>query len=467
LASSLLGQFQGAHTSRIVFRNITIIDATAAPARPGMAVVVTGNKIAEIGQTERVRLMKDDRVGNATGKFLIPGLWDMHAHIHPRPDSVGFPHFAFLVANGVTGVRAMVTPLKFLDRLPTIRKDIEEGRVIGPRIVSTGSILDGPVPGSGPGETITVADERQAREAVRMLKEHGAEFIKYHDNVSRDVFLAIANESKKQGLAFAGHTPIFVSVGEASDVGAKSVEHLTGIVLACSSEEEAIRADLIRAGRQAGSNQLTKETARLLATFSQEKMDKLLVRFRQNGTWQCPTLSWFRQGVAFNDKTAFSPQTLGPISPQVRAQWDTRLPNWTQYFGTDTAAIQRNVSKSLELVGAMNRAGVLLLAGTDSMKPFFPSGYTLHEELRLMVEAGLSPKEALATATLNPARYFGWETTMGTVETGKLADLVLLNANPLDDIRNTRKIEAVVINGRLLSRSELDASLTKPEIESK
>jgi imidazolonepropionase-like amidohydrolase len=446
---------------------VTIIDATATPAKPDLAVVVIGNTITEIRPTTQVRLMKTDRVVEAAGKFLIPGLWDMHAHLEPRADSVGYPHFAFLVANGVTGVRAMMSPLKYLDSLPQIRQEIAEGRVVGPRIVSTGPILDGPAPGSGPGETVTVADASQARAAVRMVKEHGAAFVKIRDNLSRETFLAIADESKRQGLTFAGHTPISVTVAEASDAGMRSVEHLTGVLLASSSDEAAVRSQLLRAGRQVASNQLSDQTAHILATFSQAKAATLMERFRRNSTWQCPTLSWIHQAVAFNDKTAFSPALLGPLSPPLRAQWDTRLPYLTGYFGTDLEAARQNVQKALEVVGMMNRAGVPLLAGTDSPKAFFSSGYTLHEELRLMVEAGLSPKEALATATLNPARFFGTERTMGTIATGKLADLVLLNANPLDDIRNTTKIEAVVLNGRLMSRSELDALLANQATASK
>ena len=149
-----------------------------------MTVLVTGNRVTEVGRSGRVSVPRNARVVDAAGKFLIPGLWDMHAHIYPRADSVGFPHFAFLVANGVTGVRAMMSPLKYLDSLPQVRKEIEEGKTIGPRIVSTGPILDGPRGTSGPGETLVVANEQQARDGVRMVKAHGAAFVKFRDNLA-------------------------------------------------------------------------------------------------------------------------------------------------------------------------------------------------------------------------------------------------------------------------------------------
>src|SRR5215212_6277368 len=218
----------------LVFTHVTVIDATGAAAKPDMSVVISGGRILELGRTGRVRLPKDALVVNASGKFLIPGLWDMH--VHEWNKEIFFPLF---IANGVTGVRDMFSPLPPIKQW---RAEIAAGKTVGPHIVAAGIIVDGPYPFCAPC-TIAVTNADEGRKAVLKVKEMGADFIKVYSMLPRDAYFAIADEAKRQGMVFAGHVPEFVSAAEASDAGQKSIEHLSGVLVACSAKEEVLRRE--------------------------------------------------------------------------------------------------------------------------------------------------------------------------------------------------------------------------------
>jgi hypothetical protein len=221
----------------LAISDITIIDATGAPAKPNMTVIITGDQITKIAKTGEVEIPKNAQVIDGKGKFLIPGLWDMHAHTVFK----GLPetYFPLLIANGVTGVRDMGADLEFLKQL---RKDINEGRLIGPRIIA-GQMVDGPNP-FWPRVAISISDEASARQTVASVKDRGADFIKVYSLIPREAYFALADEAKKQGIPFAGHVPFLVTALEASDAGQKSIEHFEGILLACSTVEPELRKTL-------------------------------------------------------------------------------------------------------------------------------------------------------------------------------------------------------------------------------
>jgi len=455
---------QSQHQSNsLAFTHVTVIDATGASPKPDMTVVITGNRISTIGKTAGGGVPKDAQVIDAAGKFLIPGLWDMHIHWY---DPAYLPLFT---VNGVTGVRIMWGgPIHF-----SWRKEIQEGALLGPRMVIASAIVDGPNP-IWPG-SIAVADQAEARQAVIEAKQNGADFVKVYSLLPREAYFAIADEAKKQRIPFAGHVPYSVSAAEASDAGQKTIEHLTGILAACSTREEDLRKGFADAfsglpqGQRLPSPARTRPLTRMmLETFSPEKAAALFSRFKRNHTWQCPTLTVLHNGAFLNDPELRNDPRLKYMPPQMRAWWD---PSNDFRFKERTAEdfdLGRLVyKKQFELVGMMHRAGVDLLAGTDVLNPYCFPGFSLHDELALLVQAGLSPMAALQAATLNPARFLGKETELGTVEKGKIADLVLLEANPLEDIRNTTKINSVVLNGRLLDRKALDQSLAAVEAAAK
>ena len=452
LALSLLGSPISRQSSQasLVLRDVTVIDVAGGLALPGMTVVVVGDHIAQAGKSETVSPPAGARVVDAAGKFLIPGLWDMHVHTifgdwFPGGREIALPLF---IANGVTGIRDMGGDL---DVLLQWRKEIAQGAIAGPRLVVSGEMLDGPEPRFP--SSIAVSSPVEGRSAVRDLKRRGADFIKLQSLIPRESVLAIADEAGTLGIPVAGHVPDAIRAAEASDAGQTSFEHLIGIFEGSSPLED----EFLAGGKGPG---------RFLQSFDAHRAAKLFALLAKNETWQCPTLVWERGGSLLEERD------LGndPLAKYAPASWKTGT--WKKFrdqivneFNVDDLATRRRfVSKELDLVGEMHRAGVPFLAGTDTAAGvyIFP-GFSLHEELELFVAAGFTPTEALRTATSNPARFVGMGDRLGAVATGKLADLVLLDRNPLEDIRNTRAIFAVVANGRFFAREDLNRLLLQVE----
>ena len=438
--------------------HVTVIDVAGGPTLPDSIVVISGNRITALGPTGKVAVPKDAQLIDASGKFMIPGLWDMHVHWYERD------YYSLFLANGVTGIR-MMWGIPDHHRL---RKEIEAGQFLGPRMVIASAIIDGPAP-LWPA-SISVHNTAEAIKAVEEERQAGADFIKVYSLLPRDSYFAIAAEAKKLGIPFEGHVPEAVSAEEASDSGQKTFEHLTGVLPACSSREkellEAAQGDLaemLASGKPSfvGPRQRGLREA-LLNSYDSDKAAQLFARLKKNGTWQCPTLTVLRS-LGYQDQASFRDDPRLKYMPRsVRAMWGG-APNFQGRSEEDNALSRRQFQKDIELVGAMNRAGVDIIAGTDVLNPFCFPGFSLHDELELYVKAGLSPMEALRTATANPARFLGREKDLGTVESGKLADLVLLDANPLDNINNVRKISALVYDGNYYPKETLNAMLAKAE----
>jgi imidazolonepropionase-like amidohydrolase len=460
-------QENAAVTSRpIAITHVAVIDATGAPAKADTTVVITDGRISSIGPSAQVKAPDGAQVVDATGKFLIPGLWDMHVHWYLER------YLTLFIANGVTGVRQMWgVPMH-----QQWRDKIERGDLVGPRMVIASRIVDGPKP-IWPGSA-TASDEAQGRAAVVEAKRAGADFVKVYSLLPREAFLGIADEAKKQGIPFAGHVPLSVALSEASDAGMKCVEHLTGVVSACSSRED----ELLKAAREAVDAAAAAENPMLVLnqprvlefmriandSYSAEKAAALFAQLKRNGTWQCPTLTVLHNTAFIDDPALASDPRLKYIPAKVKGAWDpTKDPRFKDRPAERLEFEKKSFPKKLEIVGAMQRAGVGILAGTDTLNPYCMPGFSLHGELGFLVQSGLTPMEALQSATIAPARFLGMETELGTVEKGKLADLVLLRGNPLDDIRNTQKIEAVIARGRLFERNALDEMLTQAEADAK
>jgi len=433
-----------ASAQRLIIRDVTVIDVRNGSTRVHQSVVIQGGRIQQVSEGQGTA--KNARSINGAGKFLIPGLWDMHVHTvfgdwFPHGKEIALPLF---IANGVTGVRDMGGEL---DKLQEWRIEIAAGRLIGPRMIVAGPMLDGPKPRFP--SSVAVATPEDGRRAVDELKKRGADFIKLQSLIPRDAVFAIADEARKQNISFVGHVPDSVRASEASNAGQKSFEHLIGIFEGSSPLEDQFLKG-------------PKTETQFLATYDSVRAAKLFALLAKNHTWQCPTLVWERGGNLL-DQTDFAHDTRARYVP---AYWkDVTWKRFTDeieagYKTDDLATRQRFIARELEVVQAMHGAGVEFLAGTDTAPGvyIFP-GFSLHEELQRFVAAGFTPLEALQTATLNPARFFGLEDSLGTVESGKIADLVLLDANPLEDIRNTQKIAGVVSNGRYFSRTDLDRIL--------
>jgi imidazolonepropionase-like amidohydrolase len=443
----------------LLLTNVTLIDGTGAPAQPNMTVVVKGDRIVTVAKAGAVHAPKGATIVDASGKFLVPGLWDMHVHF--RETERSFPLF---LANGVLGVRNMGG---VADEAMRWRDEVVSGRVVGPRIVACGPIVDGPPPTSAE-HALSVATAADGRKAVADLKRRGADFIKVYDGIPREAYFAIADEAKKLRFPFAGHIPTAVTAREASYAGQKSVEHLGGILEACSDDEDQIRHHVDPPIKDGEFSEFPRRIAargeRLLSTYDPAKAAELFAMFARNRTWQVPTLV-VQHTWTFIDELAQTPDPRMKYIPASEAEWWSPTKNFLfRYRTAEFIAFRKKVfPKQLELVGEMHRAGVPFMAGTDVSYPYSFPGFSLHDELALFVEAGFTPMEALQSATVNPAKFLGVSERLGTVERGKIADLVLLDANPLENIKNTRRVGAVVVNGRYLSNAELRKMLAGAE----
>jgi hypothetical protein len=427
-----------AEKADIAVQNVTIIDATGASERPGMTVLIAGNRILKISRTQKIKLAKDVRIVDGSGRYLIPGLWDMHIHPYEGKDIRWKQFMALFIANGITNVRVMFGLPKFHQW----REEISSGQLIGPRM-----IIASPRP-----PEFTSAE--QGRQFVQKSKNEGADFMKIlSDDLPRDVYYAIADEAQKQGIPFAGHVPYAVSASEASDAGQLSLEHKYAVSIPCDEREETIRKKLMDIDS-------FRDRVKALADirYDDQRAKELFSRLVANRTFLCPTLVVWND-PAYRDKAEMADDPRLAFCP-------SELRNWFKNMGDRliddevVAGLRRICSGSRELVGAVNRAGVKILAGTDSGSvPFVLQGFSLHDELQLLVESGLSPMEALQTATKNAAECAGRQDSLGTVEEGKIADLILLEGNPLSSIANTKKISSVFFNGQYFDRLKLDAIL--------
>ena len=438
LAASLLS------AQSLTIGNVNVVDVETGTVRKSFVRITNGviSAVAPAGPQGTV---------NGAGKYLIPGLWDMHVHLWEKRPMLGL-----YVAHGVVGVRDMGSDFA---RTSAWRRDVEGGRAIGPRIYTPGSPVNGPANRNEKMPVITATNGDQARRSVDTLDQQGADFIKTLSTLSADAYFAVAQRARVIRAVFAGHVPESVRVSQALDARQKSMEHLFGIALACSSEEIDLREARLLAIASNDNAELARIRARTYETFNESKASELFRKMARYDAWQTPTLTLRKRlSLVGIDDLVRQGTELAPA--EIRTTWEDPRGDSNKATPEQLQRFRSDYDFHAKIVALMQRNGVGLLAGTDTGDPYVVPGRALHDELELLVEAGLSPAQALRTATLNPARYFGIQAQAGSVERGKRADLVLLDANPIDDIRNARKISAVILRGRLLDRSRLDR-LTK------
>jgi cytosine/adenosine deaminase-related metal-dependent hydrolase len=421
-----------AQPTAIAVTGVTLIDGTGAPPRV-VTVVVEGDRVAAISRPDRERIPAGATIVDGRGKYLIPGLWDMHVHIGGYEE--GTKLLPRLVAHGIMGVRDMASPV---DDILRLRREIADGTVPGPQIVAAGPILQGPLPFSTPPLVRTMADA-DAKPVIDDLHAKGVDFIKVGDTLTRDGYFGIAIEARRRGVPFAGHLPVSVTALEAARAGQRSIEHFgsagfRNVLIACSSTEAAlmseVRTALARALAGGPSPEETLDRAafltRLVETYDRRKAAALFGAFKRHRTWQVPTL------VA------------------LRSVWDARR---ARLDADDATASDRAATRTIEMFADMRKAGVQVMAGSD--RPISTGVPPLHDELVALVRAGMTPLEALQASTRNAAVFLGRNADEGTVEVGKKARLLVLDADPLGDITNTRRVAAVVLNGRLIAGADL------------
>lgn len=473
LAPITLGAQAAPRAARaLVLAHVTVIDVVNGRATPDMDVTIAGNRITAVGRSGGVH--RGAQVVNATGKFLIPGLWDMHSHSIDRWEYSSLLN----IANGVTGFRDPGA-VKAFPEIVKLRADVEAGRVFGPRFVASGTIIDGSP--SSRATYVTIDTPEQMRAEIARRKAAGLDFIKVYTRLSRDAFFAAAAEGKRLGIPLDGHVPLSLTAVEASDAGMRSIEHSYRHRLACATEETRIREVLVRQIKASQENdghayQAMEDEAFLLGldSYSPDRCTELGKTFARNGTWFVPTLvematrfdSLWPRDPAFVARFK-DPRTRYVPPGKINEWWankafnigrlDAMIAYRPSNYDTVFSQQDREVANRMRMPADLHRGGARLLAGTDvdTTFPFLFFGFSLHDELGLLVKGGLTPIEALRAATINAAEFLHREKDLGTVETGKLADLVLLEANPLEQISNTQRIAAVIANGRYLPGAEL------------
>ena len=421
----------------IAITHVTVIDGVTPVPRTDQTVVIQGNRIVRVGTFGAVAVPAGARIVDGRRKFLIPGLWDMHVH---TAISGGRELLPLYVANGVTGVRDMAGDW---DTLRTWRSEIGRGQLVGPRMVVSGPYLEG---GDVPIPHLLARNAAEASAGVDSLIALGVDFIKIHSQLNAESYYAIARRARQRGAVFAGHVPRVVGAGAASDSGQKSIEHLLGIPAECTPADSV-------------ALQPRYPVQGAIGRCSSEDLAPLYAKFVRNGTYVTPTFTaqvevavWPTRAVPGDSLAHYLPKAVREYVAQIFPMPDSIPPN------ADSVG-RAMLAKRLRQVAAMQRAGVHILTGTDAPLRNSPPGFGLHEELTLLARGGMSPLEVLRSATFEPARYFGVLDSLGTIAAGKLADLVLLDANPLEDIGNTRRISAVVANGRLYAGAERERLL--------
>jgi hypothetical protein len=444
----------------VAVTNATVVDVETGDLRSDRTVFLAGNRIVRIASTEAIEPADSTRIVDATGRYVIPGLWDAHVHSATNADW----HFPLLVAHGVTSVRNMHTTVDTaLELTNRLRREVASGERPAPRFLANGPIIDG-YPPSWPGALVArTADE--GRTLVDSLAAGGADFIKVYDNLTPDAYRGITAEAEKIGIPVDGHMPFLVPPEDGAAAGQRTVEHTSGINLGCSTAADSLRGEyrsylerlpsmqfpeslmsffsLVRAAGETRDPELCAETARAYA---------------EAGAAVVPTLM-IGVSDAEAERLVADSALMAMLPAAVRGQWRGMVASGPGPIAAVMEGAPWQAPKNTEI---LKEAGVPILAGTDLGNPFLVPGASLHEELRLLVdEAGLSPLEALRAATIAPARTFGLADSLGTVAEGHLADLVLLTANPLEDIGAVDSIDAVVLNGRYLDRSVLDEMLAE------
>lgn len=431
------GLHQGSEKS-LVFDHVSVLDGSGR-FRPDHTVTISGSRIVAVGASASAMTSAGAHVVDGRGKFLIPGLWDMHGHLSYTKASA----LPILLANGITGFRDCGAAL---DEVDSWRAEIRAGIRRGPRIFRCGPALTAR---TSPTQR-AVPTETEARVVVRELVRSKVDFIKVHAAIPRAAYFAVADESKRLSTPFAGHLPRAVTAEEASDARQASFEHI----------------DTLLDGKMP-ENATNDELAAIVRRFRTDRAPRLFDRFIRNGNWFTPTLSvstfpYLSRLAALATGAPLSPHDRYVSQASKATTAEIVLKYQKELKPSSVARFEGTFDEYLKLVKTMHAAGVPLMAGSDFATSVTYPGFDLHDELGLLVQAGLSPGDALLAATVNPTRFLG-EGELGSIEAGKIADLVLLDGNPVVDISRSKAIRAVVSDGVLLDRAELDQLLAVGE----
>jgi imidazolonepropionase-like amidohydrolase len=421
-----------------VIVNVNVIPMSSEVVIAQQSVVVVDDKIAAIGHVDTIPVPKGATVIDGTDRFLIPGLAEMHAHVSTDAGQVERLSTLF-IANGITTIRGMLGQPSHL----ALRDQFASGEVFGPRLITSGPSLNGR----------SVSGAADARRQVQEQKAAGYDFIKVHPGLSNAEFTALANTANEIGMPYAGHVPVAAGVRQALDMQMTTIDHLDGYFAALLPVSE------VGTGGYGGFFDVM-----LAGVLNADDIPAIVAATKDSGTWNVPTEVLIEQMI---DDTPIMELEERPEMRYVTAETVTRWvasKNSTMNergFSAETAAIA--IAHRRRLILELHEAGAGLLLGSDAPQIFNVPGFSLHRELATLVAAGLSPYEAIRTGTVAVAEFLG--SNGGVVAQGRDADLVLLDANPLEDIQNSKRIHGVMLRGHWYSEAELEERLERYEVQ--
>lgn len=444
-------------TGDILIENVNIIDVESGNVVANQDVIVNANKITHILNHAEQTIQSRTTI-NGTNKYLIPGLWDMHVHM--MREKWYKSQMPLLRASGITGFREMWGDFSIANN---VKSQVAKDSLPYFRFVAAGHILDGEKPFWL--RSIPVATSDAATRIVDSLINGKADFIKVYSFLKPDVFYAIAKRSKANNFPFVGHVPHTVWLTDASKAGMASMEHLYGFLTeACSNSDSAmaLMQRTVKAFENGDKAERKKITllfnSLVLNHFSKEKMRSIARTLKENKTYIVPTLAMLRGEYFTNDTTFTNDSRLKYMSKETLEYWkeqtESDLKNLTEIEWLNK---RKRWAIEQQIMRILISEKVLVMAGTDSDNPYAFPGFSLHDEMALYVEFGMTPVEALRSATITPVKFLKMTDSLGTIKTGKLADLVLLEANPLENINNTTKIHTVIANGKLYGKKYIDS----------
>jgi imidazolonepropionase-like amidohydrolase len=447
---------------------VNIVDVVAGEIRSDQTVLISNGRITVIGAAGSVALPTDARIIGEQGKYLLPGLWDMHVHLRSDQNKPGIPLVAenesmldLFLPNGVVGIREMGGDLA--DQVIQWRNEIRAGKREGPRIITAGRKIDNNPPAWA--GSIGVSSPDEARQAVRLIKDSGADFVKvYYRNISPETFRATVEEAHRQHLKVAGHKPTNMSIQELIETGMDEIQHAQYLPAAPRDQFDALRREQSSRAGKPWAMDGNEAAARLLALQDEKESAQVYRLMAERQFWVTPTAAIEMHVLEHGVRDYESDYRKRYFFPAI---WDTWDPKKSLRRPLETRALElrQAATKSWDQAAlAAFKAGVPMVLGTDcgANNDHVMPGWAVHEEMEALVRIGLKPADVLQMATVNAAKWRG-DADEGTVEPGKVADLVVIRSNPLTDIRHTQEIESVFQHGRYYSRSALDGMLKAAE----
>ena len=446
-----------------VIENVGIIDPIDG-LELNMSVVIKENKILDVFKTREIVLSPKNKVHKGSNKFIIPGLWDSHIHFAFEKDLATSMPNLFLY-HGITSLRDTGGEFDFVNKFKqeaiSNPKTKSRVKIAGPLIDGKFNVYDG----SNiyfPKLSIQNIDNNQLERNVRLLIDKKVDFLKAYEMLSPAQFKILSNLAKENNLKLTGHVPLSMSVIEASNLGLNSMEHLRNLELSMTEMSEKLfqeRKNLLLNKSSIKGSELrslihSKQRMKSINDLDSIKINNVIDALIKNDVWQIPTLILYKN---FANKTFKNPDYLQFLNllPEERKE------EWIKKINAIDNVISKDVVEytvwSKKMVDFMHDRGISFMAGTDTPIGFLIPGLSLHQEIQELHESGLSELEAIQTATINPAKYFNLENSLGRIKSGFIADLIILDKNPLESISNTKSIHAVIKEGHLMNRSYLDS----------